>query len=196
MKTMIISFLRALYAGKEAVATFRRLAPLRILGFAPGKKVHLGKGIRWPFLNLRQIAIGDGVQLGGNGWFYIPLANRSAHISIGHGTAVGNDFAISCNNNIQIGNDCLIGFRVSILDFDHILGRDIHPVRSGVTSGEPIVIGEDCFIGCGTVILHGVNLGKNCIVGANSVVTKSFGDYSVIAGAPAKLIRILEPKQA
>ena len=80
------------------------------------------------------------------------------------------------------------------------LGLDVHNesgpvlVETGTdreTQGEPILIGDDCFIGCGAVILHGVKLGKNCIVGANSVVTKSFEDYSVIAGSPAKLLRTM-----
>jgi acetyltransferase-like isoleucine patch superfamily enzyme len=64
-------------------------------------------------------------------------------------------------------------------------------VTGGITKGEPITIGDDCFIGCGAVILRGVTLGKNCIVGANSVVTKSFEAGSVVAGAPAKLLRNL-----
>lgn len=169
--------------------TFFRLAPLRLLGLSPAGNVRAGKRIGWPLLNLRQIVLREGVRLGSDGWFYIPLSNRSAKITIGRGTAIGDGFAISCNNNIRIGNDCLIGFRVSILDFDHVVGFNIKPVSSGITIGEPITIGDDCFIGCGVVILHGVKLGRNCIVGANSVVTKSFAAGSVIAGAPAKLLR-------
>ena len=188
---MSISLLRSLYAGMKLFATGIRLAPLRMLGLSPGSGMRIGKRVRWPLMNLRQITLGDGVSLGSGGWFYIPLPNRTARIIIGNGTAIGDDFAISANNKISIGENCLIGFRVSILDFDHITGRDVHPVSSGVTKGKPIVIGDDCFIGCGTVILRGVTLGKNCIVGANSVVTKSIEDYSVIAGAPAKLIRKL-----
>jgi acetyltransferase-like isoleucine patch superfamily enzyme len=159
-----------------------------MFGLSTGSRVRVGKGVRWPLMNLKQFTLGEGATLGSNGWFYIPLANRSAKIIIGSGSAIGNDFAISCNNNIRIGSNCLIGFRVSILDFDHVVGYNIQPVTSGITKGEPITIGDDCFIGCGAVILHGVVLGKNCIVGANSVVTKSFEDGSVVAGAPAKLL--------
>ena len=188
---MLISFLRTLHSIVHRLASALRLLPLRILGFSPGRNMRVGKGIGWPLMNLRQIAIGDDVKLGANGWVFIPIANRSAKISIGRGTAIGNDFAISCNNNIRIGDGCLIGFRVAILDFDHVLGLNIHPVTGGITKGEPITIGDDCFIGCGAVILRGVTLGKNCIVGANSVVTKSFEAGSVVAGAPAKLLRNL-----
>ena len=193
MKTVTISFLRLLQGGLGTVTTGLRLAAPRCLGLSPGSRVRVGKGIRWPMLNLRQIVLGEDVKLGSNGWVYIPLANRSAKILIGRGSAIGNDFAISCNNNIRIGNNCLIGFRVSILDFDHVVGYNIQPVTSGITKGEPITIGDDCFIGCGAVILRGVTLGKNCIVGANSVVTKSFDAGSVVAGVPAKLLRPLSP---
>jgi len=196
LKKISISFLRTLHSGTDTFATSLRLAPNRFLGLSPGRNVRVGRRIRWPLMNLRQIALGEGVKLGSNGWFYIPIANRSAQIIIGRGTAIGDDFAISCNNNIGIGNDCLIGFRVAVLDFDHVVGRGIHPVSSGITKGEPITIGDDCFIGCGAVILHGVKLGKNCVVGANSVVTKSFEDFSVIAGTPARLLRNLAPNGA
>ena len=47
-------------------------------------------------------------------------------------------------------------------------------------------IGDNCFIGVGSILLPGVTLADNCIVGAGSVVTKSFEKGSVIAGVPAK----------
>lgn len=74
-----------------------------------------------------------------------------------------------------------------------MVGFNIPPVTSGITQGEPITIGDDCFIGCGAVILRGVTLGRNCIVGANSVVTKSFAEGSVVAGVPASLLRNVAP---
>jgi serine acetyltransferase len=190
---MMISFLRALHSLVHRLASALRLLPLRILGFSPGRNMRVGRGIGWPLMNLRQIAIGDDVKLGAKGWVFIPIANRSAKISIGRGTAIGNDFTISCNNNIRIGNDCCIGYRVSILDFDHITGQGIHPVNSGFTKGEPITIGDDCFIGCGVVILRGVTLGKNCVVNANSVVMRSFEDNCVLTGSPAKVVMMVEP---
>jgi acetyltransferase-like isoleucine patch superfamily enzyme len=61
-----------------------------------------------------------------------------------------------------------------------------------LTEGEGIVIEDDCFIGGYCFVLKGVHLGKHCIVGANSVVTKSFPAYSVIAGSPAKLMKSLK----
>jgi len=55
--------------------------------------------------------------------------------------------------------------------------------------GKPIIIGERCWIGANAIILPEVELGDDCIIGAGSVVTKSFAGKSVIAGNPAKIIK-------
>jgi acetyltransferase-like isoleucine patch superfamily enzyme len=181
--------LRGLRNRAVAFATGFRTLHLRVLGLRIRKGVVVGRGISWPLINLRQITLEDSVSLGPRGWFYIPTDNRVARITIGHGSAIGAEFVISANNSIHIGNNCLLSYRVSVLDHDHITGRGINPVTSGVTKGEPIEIGANTFVGCGTVILSGTSLGKNCIVGANSVVTRSFEDFSVLAGAPAQLLK-------
>ena len=53
----------------------------------------------------------------------------------------------------------------------------------------PIIIGDGCFIGSNSIILKGTNLGKNCVVGAGSVVSSSFPDNVIIAGNPATIIK-------
>ena len=55
--------------------------------------------------------------------------------------------------------------------------------------GKPVTIGDHVWIGGGSVILPGVTLGNNVVVGANATVTKSFGDNVVLAGSPARVIR-------
>jgi acetyltransferase-like isoleucine patch superfamily enzyme len=183
--------LRWLRRAVKGFASGTRMAPLRLLGLMAGRGVVVSSRITWPLMCLRQIHLGDSVSLGPSGWFFIPAGNRAASISIGKGAAVGEGFVISANNSIRIGDNCLLSYRVSVLDHDHVTGRDVNPVTSGITDGDPIVIGDNTFIGCGSVILRGVSLGKNCVVGANSVVTRSFEDYCAIAGAPAQLIRRL-----
>ena len=65
--------------------------------------------------------------------------------------------------------------------------------KYGRPESSPIIIGSDCCVGVNVVILPGVTLGRGCIVGANSVVTKSFPDYSIIAGVPATVIGSRSP---
>ena len=170
-----------------------RLLLPRCLGLRMGRGVRVGCGIEWPLGNMGNIELGDRVGLGKRGWVYLPLNNRQAKIKIGSGTEIGNDFVIASHDLVQIGSDCLIAFRVTIMDQTHVSGWGINPVTSGATVPKPVVIGDRCYIGCDVVIMAGVKLGTNCVVGANSVVTKSFAAGSVIAGAPAKLLRKLEP---
>lgn len=72
---------------------------------------------------------------------------------------------------------------VCIVSMNHVPGK----LDSFVS--KPVYIGKNCWIGTGATILAGVHLGNNVVVGANSVVTKSFGDNVIIAGNPAKIVK-------
>lgn len=88
---------------------------------------------------------------------------------------------------IHLAKGCYIGPNVGLITSNHQLDNlDSH------TQGKEIVINENCWIGMNSVILPGVKLGKNTIVGAGSVVTKSYLEGNiVIAGNPAKFIKKL-----
>ena len=191
---MFVSLLRNFLRAWNGLLSFFRLLKPRLLGLRTGSNVHVGGGIEWPLGNVKNIRVGENVSLGKHGWFYIPLNNRQATIQIGSGTAIGNDFVITSNASIEIGRECLLSYRVTVMDHSHATGPGVAPVTSGLTEGKPVTIGDKCFLGCNVVIMPGVKLGENCVVGANSVVTKSFEAGSVIAGAPAKLLRNLGSK--
>ena len=193
---MLVKLLRNLLGAWNGFLSFFRLAKPRLVGLRTGSNVRVGGGIEWPLGNVRNMQIGDNVSLGARGWFYIPLNNRQAKIEIGSGTAIGNDFVITANASIEIGCNCLLSYRVTVMDHSHVTGAGVAPVTSGLTEGKPVSIGDKCFLGCNVVIMPGVKLGENCVVGANSVVTKSFDAGSVIAGAPAKLLRSLRANSA
>ncbi len=115
---------------------------------------------------------------------------KTGAIYIGEGTNIGRFATLSSIRKITIGKNCLFGYHISLLDHDHqVFDTRLSPINSGLTPGEEVVIEDECFIGAHSFILKGVHLGKHCVVGANSVVTKSFPAYSVIAGNPAKLIK-------
>ena len=93
-------------------------------------------------------------------------------------------------NRVTIGKNCMMAPFVKIFSATHPIKAEER--YNGVELGLPITIGDNCWIGGGSIINPGVTLGDNVVVGAGSVVTKSFGSNVVIAGNPAKVIRQLD----
>ena len=92
------------------------------------------------------------------------------------------------NGGIHIGNYVHFASNIGIISGNH----DVYDQMQHVT--KEVRIDDYCWIGMGAIILPGVHLGKRIIVGAGSVVTKSFPEgFCIIAGNPAKVIRKLEP---
>ncbi len=101
-------------------------------------------------------------------------------------------------NHLQIGSYCAIAENVVfILNAEHHLDTiSSYPFKvrilgeeSEATAKGDIVLEDDVWIGANATILSGVHLGKGCVIGACSVVTKDVPNYAIIAGNPAKIIR-------
>jgi acetyltransferase-like isoleucine patch superfamily enzyme len=116
---------------------------------------------------------------------------KGAEIQIGNNVRLSGTTICSAKS-VQIGDRCVIGSDVIIADTDfHSLDSSIRCTNSDKENAlySPIEIGTDCFIGARTIILKGVKLGNRVVVGAGSVVTKSYDADSIICGNPAKKIR-------
>ena len=94
---------------------------------------------------------------------------------------------IDGRNGIIIGKNVWIGPNVSIISMNHDLNDNSKYIKE-----ESIVIGDNCWLGAGTIILPRVKLGNHVVVGAGSVVTRSFNEDNImIAGSPAKIIKYI-----
>ena len=117
-------------------------------------------------------------------------AHRNGEVIIDNDTSIGQDcHIISSNNVLIIGSHTTLSGHVFISNIDHAYQE----IGKHILEQEYIVketrIGENCFIGYGAAIQAGTILGKQCIVGASSVVRGVFPDYCVIVGAPAKIVK-------
>lgn len=112
-------------------------------------------------------------------------------VVIGEGSEIGERCRISVVNSLNIGKNVLISPDVYITDCDHAYENIKIPVREqGVVNRQnKVSIGDDSYIGIHAVIVGNVSIGKHCVVGANSVVTKDIPDYCVVAGVPANIIK-------
>jgi len=94
-------------------------------------------------------------------------------------------------STITLENDVLLGPNVAIYSSTHKFSDISIPIKEQGYTVKPVVLRAGCWIGANVVILPGVTIGRNAVVGANSVVTKTIPDFAVAAGAPARVIKTL-----
>ncbi len=122
-----------------------------------------------------------------------PDIRQIPKIFIGDSCTIMYRFQCNAAESVRIGNNVLIASNVLITDSDHILEPGGIPVTiNNRYISKPVIIEDNCWIGQNAVILKGVTVGHDSIVGANSVITKSIPPYSVAAGNPAKIIKTLK----
>lgn len=126
---------------------------------------------------------------------YTSRVTAPHRITLGEGVWVSFAVSGSCYvqgiNGIHIGDNTIFGPGVCIVSADHDPADLSRHLRCA-----PITIGARCWIGAHVVVLPGVSLGDDVIVGAGAVVTRSFPAHSVVAGVPARLLRTRTSPQA
>ena len=118
--------------------------------------------------------------------------------TIGYGTHINGKISVMGISACSIGRYCAIGPDVKILTADHVLNMaNIQVALQKRIGGNPIatskgnvVIGNNVWIGDSAIILSGVTIGDGAVIGAGSIVTKGVGPFSIVAGTPAKMIRM------
>lgn len=169
--TRILQSVRALFSITFLKWTFSRFG-YTLINYVRGRQLaRIGKSNIHPTAILRE---GENITIGDN-----CLINHNNLLQAGK----------SHYGTITIGNYVHTGVNVMILAFNHgFYTRDI-PTKEQDYEDAPVVIGDDVWIGAGSIILAGVTIGQGAVIGAGSVVTKDVPPYSIVAGIPASVIK-------
>ena len=146
------------------------------------------RGLRLEFPG--NIFIGNRVFISTNAWLAAsPHVNTHPKLVIKDGVNIGRYNQIYSTSSIIIEENVLIADRVFISDSAHG-SQDISlPIMyQKITTKGAMVIGKGTWIGINVAII-GASVGKNCVIGANSVVTKNIPDYCIVSGSPAVIIK-------
>jgi acetyltransferase-like isoleucine patch superfamily enzyme len=120
------------------------------------------------------------------------LRCHEGFISIGAKTVLGQECTISAYQHVSIGRECVIADRVMMIDFDHGVVDVERPIRLQGIYKRDVRVGHNVWIGYGACILRGVTVGDNAVIGTNAVVTRDVPANAVVAGVPARVIRMRE----
>jgi len=156
----------------------RRLQTDGLCFICPGVKLEIGRHAvlrvgRWAW-------IGHGCK----------IRAHEGEVAIGAKTVMGQDCTISAYQHVSIGRECILADRVMLIDFDHGVVEVERPIRLQGIYKRDVDVGHNVWVGYGACVLRGVSIGDNSIVGTNAVVTRSAPANAVLAGVPARVIRM------
>ena len=156
----------------------RRLHTDGLAFIGPGVVIQIGKQGR--------------VELGRWAWLGhgTKIRAHEGTVSIGAKTVLGQECTISAYHHVSIGRECVIADRVMLIDFDHGASEVDRPVRLQGIYKRDVRVGHNVWIGYGACILRGVTVGDNAIIGTNAVVTRDVPANAVMAGVPARVVRM------
>lgn len=141
-------------------------------------------------VNTRYITLGNNVYI--DKYVYMVADAAAGYIPnlvIGDGTKIGNYNHIACVNEVIIGKNVLTADWVYISDNYHVYNDVEIPIKSqSVASKGKVLIGDNSWLGDKVSVIS-CRIGRNCIIGANSVVLHDIDDYCIAVGSPAKVVK-------
>jgi len=162
-----------------------RAALWRLRGASLGEKTRVGRGcvIERPW----GLATGARVQIEHGA--HIKLVDDHARITLGAATFIGFGSELDVELELHIGSHVLIAPGCFITDHSHHHAPDV-PIDAQGTHSQTVRIGNDVWLGAHAVVLPGVTIGDGAIVGAGAVVTRDVPPRTIVAGVPARPLRL------
>ena len=170
------------------LATIRavRAAVLRPFMFPA---VSFGKDVK--LIGLRGILIAKNSVIGSGTWINIncPVPGKTS-LRIGENSFVGQDNFFSVGSEIVCGPYLLTARNCSFVCSTHIYSDPLEPyLKTGTSATDSITIGANCFFGLNARVVGNINIGHGCVIGAGADVRHDVPPFSLVAGAPARIIK-------
>lgn len=176
----------------------------RMAGLQLGERPHVSPGGKYLVSKEAQVVVGDDVllgrdhhleavgssqiQIGKNVRFHERVHIRAvdgAQIRIGDNCYFHHDVAILAHTSITIGADGIFAAFCYLSDHNHEIDRHMRIKDQGFKT-EPLVVGDDVWLGVGATLIKGANLGEGVVIAARAVVNKTVPDYEIWGGVPAR----------
>lgn len=175
---------------------FSKIYSLWLLNYLPNVDESVTFNLFCSINNTDHIYIGKKTYVDANVIINCLTINNDAILKIGKNCIIGESSHLTCVKKIIIGDNLLMGRRCLITDNSHgntdFSSMKIPPKNRKIVYKGEVVIGDNVWIGERVVICPGVHIGDGAIIGANAVVTHNVPAYSVVAGVPAKVIKMCQ----
>lgn len=139
--------------------------------------------LRYILLSAACKKIGNNVYVGQN----VRIVNPSG-LTLGDNVSIHTNCYIDAIGICSIGNDVSIAHASSILTFDHTWDDSSIPIKYNPIKLNPVIVEDDCWIGCGVRILSGARIGTRSVIAAGAVVKGRIPEMSIAAGVPARVL--------
>lgn len=184
------------WVGEHGAVTAEHPGPLRFGRIGPGTRLAFPQGTVFgePWIRLgdhcviaEQVTLTAGMMPG------LELGPDPI-LTLGDGVVLGRGSHVIADTTVTVGPNTYCGPYVYITSTNHSYDDPDQPVGRQWPRMEPVVIGPGCWIGTGAVVLPGARLGRNVVVAAGAIVRGEVPDHSVVAGAPARVVRSYDPE--
>ena len=174
---------------RRALGSIAYLGFARHLPWSPRPGGTLARKVRAATGRVMLDQCGRGVNIEHGAWF-----GSGRGVRLGDRSDIGMDALVM--GPVEIGRDVMMGPRCILISGNHATASTLVPMnRQGLLPPRPIVIEDDVWLGAGAVVLAGVRIGRGSVVGAGAVVVKDVAPWSVVAGNPARTVKMRRPDE-